>query len=138
MSAKSNLLIFMEKQGIKKPEFYKKTGLSNGFLDKNDNISSHNIEIIISIFPELSLEWLITGKGEMLRTQRDEQPECSGSATEIELLRSAIRDKDVRIEELKERIDDLKENQQLLREKITFLEVKLARCEGMAAGAAAG
>lgn len=74
----------------------------------------------------------------MLRTQRDEQPESSGSAVEIELLRSAIRDKDVRIEELKERIDDLKENQRLLKEKIDFLEAKLARCDGMSAGAAAG
>ena len=124
MSAKSNLLIFMEKQGIKKPEFYKKTGLSNGFLDKNDNISSQNIEIIISIFPEISLEWLITGKGEMLRTQRDEQPEPSGSATEIELLRSAIRDKETII-------DSQNKNIKLLEEKIEFLEEELARCDGI-------
>ena len=131
MSAKSNLLIFMEKQGIKKPEFYKKTGLSNGFLDKNDNISSQNIEIIISIFPEISLEWLITGKGEMLRSERSRQPECSGSAIEIELLKEVIHNKDVIIEEMKEK-------QQLLYEKIDFLKAELAHCEDMAAGAAAG
>lgn len=131
MSAKSNLLIFMEKQGIKKPEFYKKTGLSNGFLDKNDNISSQNIEIIISVFPEISLEWLITGKGEMLRSERSRQPECSGSAIEIELLKEVIHNKDVIIEEMKEK-------QQLLYEKIDFLKAELAHCEDMAAGAAAG
>lgn len=73
MGAKSNLLIFLKESGIKNSEFYKTTGLSNGFLDKNENISSQNIEIIISKFPDLSLEWLITGEGEMLKDKKDEQ-----------------------------------------------------------------
>ena len=34
MGAKSNLLKYIEIKGIKKPDFYKKTGLSNGFLIK--------------------------------------------------------------------------------------------------------
>lgn len=131
MGAKSNLLIFIEKQGIKKPEFYKKTGLSNGFLDKNENISSQNIEIIISVFPEISLEWLITGKGEMLRSESDERPDGSGSATEIELLRAAIRDKETIIESQNKNIE-------LLEEKVEFLEERLAHCEDMASGAVAG
>lgn len=67
----------------------------------------------------------------MLRTQRDGQPECSGSATEIELLKEVIHNKDVIIEEMREK-------QQLLYEKIDFLKAELARCDGMAAGAAAG
>jgi len=68
MGAKSNLLKYIELRGIKKQDFYKKTGLSNGFLDKNENISSNNIEIIISIYADLSVEWLITGKGDMLKS----------------------------------------------------------------------
>ena len=69
MSAKRNLLKYIEKKGITKTDFYKKTGLSNGFLDKNNNISSQNIEIIIYNYPDLDLNWLITGAGEMLRSQ---------------------------------------------------------------------
>ena len=46
-------------------KFYKKTGLSNGFLDKNRNIGSDKCEIISVYYPNLSLEWLITGKGDM-------------------------------------------------------------------------
>ena len=65
MSAKDNILKYIEKESMSKAEFYKKTGLSNGFLDKNVNISSQNIEIIISVFPNLSLHWLITGEGNM-------------------------------------------------------------------------
>ncbi len=69
MGAKSNLLKYIEIKGIKKPDFYKKTGLSNGFLDKNENISSQNIEIIISNYPDISIDWLVTGKGEMLKSE---------------------------------------------------------------------
>jgi len=67
MSAKANLLIYLNKNLISKSDFYKKTGLSNGFLDKNDNISSQNIEIIISNYPDLNVEWLLTGQGKMLK-----------------------------------------------------------------------
>lgn len=67
MSAKSNLLEYLRFKGIKKTEFYRTTGLSNGFLDKNQNISSDNIETIISNYTDIDLHWLITGKGEMLK-----------------------------------------------------------------------
>lgn len=67
MGAKSNLLKYIKLKSISKAEFYKKTGLSNGFLDKNSNISSNNLEIIISVFEDLSPDWLLTGRGEMLR-----------------------------------------------------------------------
>jgi len=67
MGAKDNLLNYLKIKSITKNDFYKKTGLSNGFLDKNNNITSNNIEIIISSFSDLSLEWFITGKGDMLK-----------------------------------------------------------------------
>ena len=49
MGAKSNLLKYLDLANEKKKDFYLKTKLSNGFLDKNENISSNNIEIIISV-----------------------------------------------------------------------------------------
>lgn len=67
----------------------------------------------------------------MLRSEHNGQPNYSGSATEIELLKEVIHNKDVIIEEMKEK-------QQLLYEKIDFLKAELAHCEDMAAGAAAG
>ena len=67
MGAKTNLLIYLDIINEKKSDFYLKTGLSNGFLDKNENISSNNIEIIISKYPHLNVDWLITGRGDMLR-----------------------------------------------------------------------
>lgn len=135
MKAIERIYKYIEYQCIKVSDFEKKNSLSNGYLGKmrvrNADIGESIMLQILENCPDLSPLWLLLGEGEMLRTQRDEQPECSGSASEIELLRSAIRDKEKIIE-------GLEENQRLLKEKIEFLEVNLARCEGMAAGAAAG
>ena len=67
MDAKSNLLIFIKEKNLSKTDFYKKTGLSNGFLDKGGSVTSANLETILNTFPEISLDWLVTGRGPMLR-----------------------------------------------------------------------
>lgn len=69
-STKDRVLKFIELKGLSKNQYCLVAGLSNGFLDKVENIGSDKIESIISKYPELSLEWLITGKGEMLRTEQ--------------------------------------------------------------------
>jgi repressor LexA len=61
------LIKYIKYQGDTKYKFYKKTGLSNGFLDKNRSIGSDKCEIISVCYPDLSLEWLITGNGEMIK-----------------------------------------------------------------------
>lgn len=71
MGAKRRLLEFLEFKGVKKAEFYKQTGLSNGFLDKNNNISSDNIVIIISNYNDINLNWLIMGEGDMLTSESE-------------------------------------------------------------------
>lgn len=58
---------YLEYKAITKYKFYQKTGISNGFLDKKGAIGSDKCEIIISYFPDLNPEWLLTGKGEMLK-----------------------------------------------------------------------
>ncbi|GIJ93401.1 hypothetical protein CAPN002_06190 [Capnocytophaga stomatis] len=71
MGATERLIQFIDFKEDTKYKFYKKTGLSNGFLDKNRNIGSDKCEIISDAYPDLSLEWLITGKGEMLKSERN-------------------------------------------------------------------
>lgn len=68
MDAKSNLLIFIKEKNLSKTDFYKKTGLSNGFLDKGGSVTSANLETILNTFPEISLDWLVTGRGPMFRS----------------------------------------------------------------------
>lgn len=68
MDTKDNLLIFIKEKNLSKTDFYRITGLSNGFLDKKGSVTSANLETILKFFPELSADWLITGKGPMLRS----------------------------------------------------------------------
>ena len=62
------ILKIIELKGINKSKFYQITGLSNGFLDKVKDIGASKIEYILNSFPDINSEWLITGKGTMLKT----------------------------------------------------------------------
>lgn len=83
--AKGRLLKYLEYKGVCKAAFYKVTRLSNGFLDKNNNISSNNVEIIISCYPDINLEWLITGQGEMINTISDIDSKFTPQSTTLSL-----------------------------------------------------
>ncbi len=67
MGAIERLRQFVEYKGISKYQFYKATGLANGYLDRDGSVGSDKCEKILSHYPELSLEWLVLGVGDMLR-----------------------------------------------------------------------
>lgn len=66
MTARERILKYIESKGISKYQFYKDTGISNGFLDKDGNMGSDKCEIICSVYKDVSIEWLIMGRGPML------------------------------------------------------------------------
>ena len=66
MCARNRLLEFIEYKRISKRQFYIHAGLSSGFLTKNKNIGSDKIKKIISAYPELRVEWVIMGTGNMI------------------------------------------------------------------------
>ena len=97
---------YLEIKNEKKPDFYRKTGLSNGFLDKNEHISSKNLEIIISIYTDLNLYWLITGEGSMYRTPAvmEEAPPPDRDEV-VRLLREKVADQQRIIDLLDEKLE---------------------------------
>ena len=108
MGAKNNLLKYMEIINEKKPDFYRKTGLSNGFLDKNEHISSKNLEIIISIYKDLNLYWLLTGEGSMYRDTTEQSGTNPPNRDKyIQMLESKIEDQQKIIDLLEDKIDSL-------------------------------
>lgn len=66
---KERILQFIEYKRLSKNKFYKETGLSNGILDKQGGVSSDSLEKIYYVYPEINLDWLLTGKGEMLKKE---------------------------------------------------------------------
>lgn len=75
MNEKDKLKQFLEYKGISKNKFYTQTGLSVGFLDSGKSLGVDKAKIIINTYPELSLEWLVLDKGEMLNTSPQPAPE---------------------------------------------------------------
>lgn len=64
---KTNILKYIEYKGISKYRFYKETGITRGVLDQNNGMSEENTARIIAHYTEINPEWLLTGKGNMLR-----------------------------------------------------------------------
>ncbi len=64
---KKNILEYLEIKNITKYEFYQKTGITRGILSQNNGMSEENTAKFLAYFKEINPEWLITGKGNMLK-----------------------------------------------------------------------
>ena len=62
---KQRILYFASNLGISKRDFYSRIGVSRGTLESNTGITEDVVSKFISTFPEVNIEWLITGNGEM-------------------------------------------------------------------------
>lgn len=79
---KQRLLQFIEFQGVSVREFSKKAGISPAQLSSKALISAFstdNLTKILTVYPNLSPDWLLTGSGSMLR---------SGGASSVSLVSS--------------------------------------------------
>ncbi|MFK7061388.1 hypothetical protein V3Q90_14820 [Flavobacterium oreochromis] len=129
------IIQFIEYKGLTKYKFYKKTNLSNGFLDKKGTIGVDKCEIIYSFFPEINLEWLITGKGEMLKTNITTEAVQENSGIDYKELAEARKET---IESLKETLESKNEQIQYLKEENTRLKQELASATRQDGNRAAG
>lgn len=71
ISIKERILTFLERESIKKVDFFMATGIKDGNF-KGKNMESQPggdmLVKILSTYPEISADWLLTGQGSMLRT----------------------------------------------------------------------
>ena len=64
---KQRILFFASTLGISKRDFYAKIGVSRGTLESKTGITEDVVTKFFATFPEVSVEWLMTGEGEMLK-----------------------------------------------------------------------
>lgn len=119
MDIRERILLYLENKGISKYKFYQKIGVSNGFLDKNGSIGSDKCEKISYQYPDINIEWLITGRGNMLIDSFEENM--------IKEPQVFYQKKEKEVES--ERIQELKETIATQREFIDFLKRKIDRLE---------
>jgi repressor LexA len=66
---KQRILLFAESLRISKRKFYEIIGVSRGTLESNTGITEDIVAKFIAKYPQVDPEWLLTGKGKMLRQQ---------------------------------------------------------------------
>lgn len=74
---KQNILLYLAQKGVSTYEFYKESGVTRGILQQNNGISEDNIARFLAYATDISVEWLITGRGSMLSTMQEKRQEKS-------------------------------------------------------------
>ncbi|MBO5626642.1 MAG: LexA family transcriptional regulator [Prevotella sp.] len=64
---KQKILLYLTQKGVSAYEFYKNSGVTRGVLSQNNGITEENISRFLAYAPDVNAEWLLRGKGDMLR-----------------------------------------------------------------------
>ncbi len=114
MLIKERIIQLIEFKKIPKEEFYTRIGMTSANFRgqaKKTPINSTAIENILSEIPDVNPQWLLTGKGSMLKSARDE----SIDPMDKELIRELI----ARVGELSQQLgEQTKENEHLYQKNI--------------------
>lgn len=79
---KSRLIEFIASKDMSIRRFEIECGLPNAYVSNiRNNITSRRLEVITAKFPDLNLQWLMTGEGSM---SRSESAEGNGANADIE------------------------------------------------------
>lgn len=69
-TVKERLEFFLKSKKISKTDFGKAVGVSNSFVSSmRKSLGPDKIQSIAQTYPDLNIEWLLTGEGKMLKTQ---------------------------------------------------------------------
>lgn len=68
METNERILKFIEYKGISVNAFEKSIGKSTNYVRNSKSFTSNVLASIMEIYPEISIDWLITGKGKMLKS----------------------------------------------------------------------
>jgi len=88
-SIKKRIIDYISIKGVTKESFYKESGLSaSNFKGKGaeSELGGEKIAKILSLYDDLSAEWLLTGKGKMLK-EETEQPTSDINKDALEMIR---------------------------------------------------
>lgn len=67
---KQRILEFANTLGISKRDFYIKIGVSRGTLESKTGITEDVVAKFIATYPNVSIEWLMTGEGDMIKNSK--------------------------------------------------------------------
>lgn len=120
MNTVERLLQFIDYKDISKREFYIKTSLANGTLDRPKSIGSESLSKIHAAYPELNMLWVLYGEGDMVAVEtKIETPRTESLSNQVLEEMRAINEK------VSEQAQKAGEQAQLFFQEIQFLKSQL-------------
>lgn len=111
---------YMKYKGLNDNKITVETGISNGLIGKarkkRGSLSQENISKILCCYSDLSADWLLTGRGDMLKTEIE-----GGSVSTKIVYKSDPRDAEI-LAANKETIETQRELISTLKQRISDLE----------------
>lgn len=133
MSIKERIQQYVNIKGISIYQLEKDAGMSKSSWNRTKNISSEACSNLVNIYTDISPEWLLTGRGEMLKKPTDQ--EASGNVSTLEAEKSflekeffylkAIRDKSADLIKAMDKIEEKEKEILRLKAEIESLKVRL-------------
>ena len=112
-------------------QFCIEVGVANGFLDKVKDVGSEKLLKILNTYPELSPEWLLTGKGKMLKEEEVKKAAPQDLPTANDEVSTLLREKAAMLEAI---IKEKEEKEAMYKEKIIALENELQEYKNLKKG----
>lgn len=133
MTTKDRTLSFIAYKGLSVKKFEEMCGLSNGYVNSmRSGYGSGKLAGVLATFPELSMNWLVSGEGEMLKSEvsqsakGDNTINVSGNNVDMRNINQSKSSDDAkRIKELEKRIEELLEDKKRLQDMVTKLLEKI-------------
>src|SRR5690606_40891162 len=74
MSVKNRLKEYIKYKNMAISDFEKSINASNGYINSiNKSIGLDKLSLLVEKYSNLNLEWLLIGKGEMIKSERSEE-----------------------------------------------------------------
>jgi hypothetical protein len=97
-----------EHLGITIHRFEKSCGLSNSYCSNPNAVGTYAQKKIMSAYPELSMDWVVTGKGEMLIIEKSSKKYQVGSA-----IINEVKEESIAFNQLKQELSTTKRELEL-------------------------
>lgn len=66
---KQNILKYLKFKGVSPYKFYQDSGITRGILNQNNGMSEENTTKFLAYSTDVNVDWLLTGKGQMLKSE---------------------------------------------------------------------
>ena len=110
---KERILYLIDIKGYKKECFFKELGMSYGNFkgeNKKRPLNSNTLADVLTLIPDVNAEWLLTGKGEILKLEENliaAEPKASYHSISFTQLKAKVDQQEKTIQEHSKKIEQL-------------------------------